>query len=139
MLDIGFRVLKIDTSNMAEVYYTPDALQQDDLLGAVDNVRPGRTAEDLLFQVLLDWGVDLALPIAREQIDGREVFFVDGNALAACFVADGSVDEAFVKALAKRQPLRVVFRDAGFASDNARINVEQIFKTLSPVTEVKTL
>ncbi|PBS12923.1 site-specific DNA-methyltransferase [Lysobacteraceae bacterium NML93-0792] len=137
--DTGFRVLKIDTSNMAEVYYRPDELKQDDLLGQIDNIRTGRTAEDLLFQVLLDWGVDLALPIAREEIDGREVFFVDGNALAACFVADGSVDEAFVKQLAARQPLRVVFRDAGFASDNARVNVEQIFKTLSPSTEVRTL
>jgi adenine-specific DNA-methyltransferase len=138
-LDTGFRVLKIDSSNMAEIYYRPDELRQDDLLGQIDNIRPGRTAEDLLFQVLLDWGVDLALPIAREDIDGREVFFVDGNALAACFVADGSVDEALVKQLAQRQPLRVVFRDAGFASDNARVNVEQIFKALSPSTEVRTL
>ncbi|MGH8157310.1 MAG: site-specific DNA-methyltransferase [Rhodanobacter sp.] len=138
-LDIGFRVLKIDTSNMAEVYYTPDALKQDDLLSMVDNVRPKRSPEDLLFQVLLDWGVDLTLPIVREQVAGREVFFVDANTLAACFVADGSVDESFVKELAKRQPLRAVFRDAGFANDNARINVEQIFKTLSPATEVKTL
>lgn len=138
-LDVGFRVLKIDTSNMAEVYYRPDELEQKDLVGHVDNVKPGRTAEDLLFQVLLDWGVDLGLPIVRESIDGREVFFVDGNALAACFVADGSVDEDFVKQLAPRKPLRVVFRDAGFASDNARINVEQIFKTLSPDTEVRTL
>ena len=137
--DTGFRVLKTDTSNMAEVYYRPDELKQDDLLGQIDNIRPGRTAEDLLFQVLLDWGVDLALPIAREEINGREVFFVDGNALAACFVADGRVDDALVKQLAQRQPLRVVFRDAGFASDNARINVEQIFKTLSPSTEVRTL
>jgi len=137
--DIGFRVLRTDTSNMSEVYYTPDAVKQDDLLGMVDNVRPHRSSEDLLFQVLLDWGVDLALPISREQISGREVFFVDGNALVACFAADGSVDEAFVKELAKRQPLRAVFRDAGFANDNARINVEQIFKTLSPATEVKTL
>src|SRR5690606_2109268 len=104
-----------------------------------DNIRPGRAAEDLLFQVLLDWGVDLALPIAREQIEGREVFFVDVNALAACFVADGSVDEALVKQIAQRHPLRAVFRDAGFASDNARINVEQIFKALSPSTEVRTL
>lgn len=138
-LDIGFRVLKIDTSNMADVYYRPDELDQKDLAGHVDNVKPDRTAEDLLFQVLLDWGVDLGLPIVREAIDGREVFFVDDNALAACFVGDGSVDEDFVKKLALRKPLRVVFRDAGFASDNARINVEQIFKTLSPDTEVRTL
>ncbi len=139
VIDTGFRVLKIDSSNMAEVYYRPDELKQDDLLGQIDNIRPGRSAEDLLFQVLLDWGVDLALPIAREQIEGREVFFVDGNALAACFVADGSVDEALVKQIAQRHPLRAVFRDAGFASDNARINVEQIFKALSPSTEVRTL
>jgi len=138
-LDVGFRVLKIDTSNMADVYYRPDELDQKDLAGHVDNVKPDRTAEDLLFQVLLDWGVDLGLPIVREAIDGREVFFVDDNALAACFVKDGSVDEGFVKKLAMRKPLRVVFRDAGFASDNARINVEQIFKTLSPDTEVRTL
>ena len=138
-LDVGFRVLKIDTSNMAEVYYKPDEMKQDDLLGMVDNVRPHRSPEDLLFQVLIDWGLDLALPISRGQIKGREVFFVDGNALSACFVADGTVDEAFVKELAKHQPLRVVFRDAGFANDNARINVEQIFKTQSPATEVKTL
>lgn len=138
-LDTGFRVLKIDSSNMAEVYYRPDELAQADLLGQIDNIRPGRTAEDLLFQVLLDWGVDLALPIARENIDGRDVFFVDDNALAACFVADGSVDEALVKQIAQRQPIRVVFRDAGFANDNARVNVEQIFKALSPSTEVRTL
>jgi adenine-specific DNA-methyltransferase len=138
-LDVGFRVLKIDTSNMAEVYYRPDELEQKDLAGHVDNVKPDRSAEDLLFQVLLDWGVDLGLPIVRESIVGREVFFVDVNALAACFVKDGGVDEAFVKELAKRKPLRVVFRDAGFANDNARINVEQIFKTLSPDTEVRTL
>lgn len=138
-LDTGFRVLKIDTSNMADVYYRPDALEQGDLLGHVTNVKPDRSAEDLLFQVLLDWGVDLGLPIARESVDGREVFFVDNDALAACFVDDGSVDEDFVKQLATRKPLRVVFRDAGFASDNARINVEQIFKTLSPATDVRTL
>lgn len=135
----GFRVMKIDTSNMADVHYRPDQLQQADLLGMVENIRPDRSAEDLLFQVLLDWGVDLGLPIRREDIAGREVFFVDGTALAACFVADGSVDEAFVRELAQRQPLRAVFRDRGFAGDNARINAEQIFKALSPSTEVRTL
>ncbi|MEZ5439877.1 MAG: site-specific DNA-methyltransferase [Lysobacterales bacterium] len=136
---LGFRVLKIDTSNMADVYYRPDQLQQADLLGMVDNIRPDRSAEDLLFQVLLDWGVDLGLQISREDIAGREVFFVDGNALAACFVADGSVDEAFIRELAQRKPIRVVFRDRGFANDNARINAEQILKALSPGTEVRTL
>lgn len=135
--DIGFRVLKIDISNMNEVYYTPDAITQDLLGSHIDNVRPDRTAEDLLFQVLLDWGVDLGLPIQQETIAGKTVFFVDGNALAACF--DVGIDEEFVKLLAKLAPLRVVFRDAGFASDSVKINVEQIFKLMSPSTEVKTL
>lgn len=137
--DIGFRVLKIDTSNMADVYYAPDALEKEKLGLFVDNIKPDRTAEDLLFQVMLDWGVDLALPIAREVIRGKEVLFVDDNALVACFEAHSGVDEAFVKELAKRQPLRVVFRDAGFENDASKINVEQIFKLLSPVTEVKSI
>ena len=136
-LDLGFRVLKIDTSNMKEVYYTPDAVSQDLLAGQVDNIREDRTSEDLLFQVLLDWGVDLALPIAREAIAGKNVFFVDGDALAACF--ETGISEEFVKALAGRKPLRVVFRDAGFGSDSVKINVEQIFKLMSPAIEIKTI
>jgi adenine-specific DNA-methyltransferase len=135
--DIGFRVLKIDSSNMADVYYQPDELKQGDLALHVDNLKPGRSPEDLLFQVLLDWGVDLALPITEEKILKRRVFFVAGNALAACF--DTGLDEAFVKELAKREPLRAVFRDSGYASDAAKINIEQIFKALSPHTELKTL
>lgn len=136
-LDIGFRVLKIDSSNMKEVFYTPDAVSQDLLSEQVNNIREDRTPEDLLFQVLLDWGVDLALPITQETIAGKVVYFVDGNALAACF--DEGVSEDFVKLLAKREPLRAVFRDAGFASDSVKINVEQIFKLMSPSTEVKTI
>lgn len=135
--DTGFRVLKVASSNMAEVYYAPDAVQQDQLPGLVDNIRAGRTPEDLLFQVLLDWGVDLSLPIRQEQIAGKTVFFVNETALVACF--DTGVDEAFVKQLAAYKPLRVVFRDAGYASSSVKINVEQLFKLLSPATEVKTL
>jgi len=134
---VGFRVLKIDSSNMKEVFYIPDAVSQDLLSDQVNNIRDDRTAEDLLFQVLLDWGVDLALTISKEAIAGKSVYFVDGNALAACF--DEGVNEDFVKLLAKREPLRVVFRDAGFASDSVKINVEQIFKLMSPSTEVKTI
>lgn len=137
--DVGFRSLKIDTSNMADVHYAPDALDKAKFDLFVDNIKPDRTAEDLLFQVMLDWGVDLALPLAKETIQGKEVFFVDGNALVACFDAHGGVDEEFVKALAKHQPLRVVFRDAGFKDSAVKINVEQIFKQLSPLTEVKCL
>jgi adenine-specific DNA-methyltransferase len=135
--DLGFRVLKIDTSNMKEVYYAPDAVTQEALPGLVDNIRADRSAEDLLFQVLLDWGVDLALPISQQTIAGKTVFFVDGNALAACF--DTGIDEDFVKQLAAHKPLRVVFRDAGFVSDSVKINVEQVFKLLSPATGIKTL
>ncbi|MFC7434918.1 site-specific DNA-methyltransferase [Hydrogenophaga bisanensis] len=137
--DIGFRVLKIDTSNMADVYYAPDALDKAKFDLFVDNIKPDRSPEDLLFQVMLDWGVDLALPIAKQSIQGKDVFFVDGNALAACFDASGSIDEAFVKELAKHQPLRVVFRDAGYKNSAVKINVEQIFKLLSPATEVKCI
>ena len=140
--DVGFRVLKIDTSNMADVHYAPDAVTQSALEGFTDNIKPDRTAEDLLFQVMLDWGVDLGLPIHRQTLQGREVFFVDkeaSNALAACFDASGQVDEAFVKELATHKPLRAVFRDAGFKDSAAKINVEQIFKLLSPGTEVKCL
>lgn len=136
-LDTGFRVLKIDSSNMADVYYTPDAIAQDLLSNQADNIKPDRTPEDLLFQVLLDWGVDLSLPIRKSTLQGKTVFYVDNNALVACF--DEGISEALVKELAEVQPLRVVFRDTGFASDAVKINVEQIFKQLSPGTEVKAI
>lgn len=133
----GFRVIKIDTSNMADAYYTPDAIAQANLDLFTDNIKPDRTAEDLLFQVLLDWGVDLTLPIRKENIQGKTVFFVDENALVACF--DKEITEELVKELTKAHPLRVVFRDSGFASDAVKINVEQIFRQMSPGTEVRAL
>jgi adenine-specific DNA-methyltransferase len=135
--DVGSRVLKIDSSNMADVYYTPDQVAHDDLFAQIDNLKPERSAEDSLFQVLLDWGVDLTLPIRNETIQGKTVFFVDENALVACF--DKDVNEALVKELAQYQPLRVVFRDNGFASDAVKINVEQIFRQMSPGTDVKSI
>lgn len=138
-VDLGFRVLTLGTSNMADVYYAPDALEKEKLDLFVDNIKPERTGEDLLFQVMLDWGVDLTLPIEKKTIQGKHVFFVDGNALAACFDAHSGVDEAFVKELATNQPLRVLFRDAGFKDSAVKINVEQIFKLLSPTTEVKSI
>ena len=137
--DIGFRVLKVDSTNMADVYYSPDAIHTNRLDLFIENIKPDRSAEDLLFQVMLDWGVDLALPITKQAIQGKEVFFVDGNALAACFDAHSGIDEAFVKELATHKPLRVVFRDAGFKDSAVKINVEQIFKLLSPATEVKCI
>ena len=135
--DIGFRVLKIDSSNMTDVYYTPDALEQSQTDAFIDNIKPDRTPEDLLFQVLLDWGVDLSLPIRKDTLQDKTVFYVDENALIACF--DTGISEALVQELAEVQPLRVVFRDTGFESDAVKINVEQIFKQMSPGTEVKAI
>ncbi len=137
--DIGFRVLKIDSSNMADVYYTPDFIEQGQLKIFTDNIKPDRKPEDLLFQVLLDWGVDLSLPIRKETIQGKTVFFVNEPPydLVACF--DTGVNEDLVKELARVEPLRVVFRDTGFVSDAVKINVEQIFKQMSPGTEVKSI
>lgn len=136
-LDIGFRVLKVETSNMQDVYYTPDQLKQENLELFKDHIKPDRRPEDLLFQVFIDWGLDLSLPIAKETIDGKNVFIVDTDALVACF--DTGITEELVKKLATYKPLRVVFRDDAFGSDSVKINVEQIFKLLSPCTEVKSI
>jgi adenine-specific DNA-methyltransferase len=138
-LDVGFRVLKVDTSNMKDVFYRPDELEQNSLLQTVENVKQDRTAEDLLFQVLADWGVDLALPLRREIMQGKTVFFVNEQPydLIACF--DAGVTEDLVKELARHEPLRIVFRDNGFVSDALKINVEQIFRQLSPSTDVKSI
>lgn len=138
-IDTGFRVFTIDSSSMADIYYNPDAVSQDLLSDQADSIKADRTPEDLLCQVMLEWGIDLALPINMQTIQGKEVLIVDGNTLAACFDAHGGVDEDFVKELAKLQPLRVVFRDAGFKDSSVKINVEQIFKLLSPSTEVKCI
>ena len=138
-LDIGFRVLKVDSSNMADVYYTPDTLTQRQLSLLTDNIKIDRlnNPEDLLFQVLLDWGVDLTLPIRKQTILGKTVFFVDENALVACF--DTGLTEDLVKVLTRAKPLRVVFRDNGFSSDAVKINATQIFRQMSPGTEVKAI
>ena len=124
---------------MKDVFYQPDKLTQQDLLESVDYIKEDRSAEDLLFQVLVDWGVDLTLSIQKEKLHGKAVFFVDENALVACF--EKEIGEDLVKDLAQRNPapLRVVFRDNGFFSDAVKINVEQIFKQLSPTTEVRTI
>jgi adenine-specific DNA-methyltransferase len=136
-IDVGFRVLKVDTSSMRDVYYAPDAIAQTDMLGQIDNIRPDRTPEDLLFQVLVDWGLDLALAITTENLDGNSVYFVDGNALTACF--DSGISDELVKEIAGRKPLRAVFRDSSYGGDSVKINVEQIFRLLSPETEIRSL
>lgn len=136
-LDVGFRALKLDTTNFADILRTPDELGQGELNLYADSVKPERTGGDLLFQVLLDWGLELTMPIAVERIEGREVFVVDHGVLIACFEADVSL--SLVRELAKRQPLRAVFRDSGFAKDADRINAEQVFAEMSPATDVKAI
>jgi adenine-specific DNA-methyltransferase len=136
-IDTGFRVFKVDTSNMRDVYYTPDELKQGNLELFKDHIKHDRRPEDLLFQVFIDWGLELSLTITKETIDGKTVFFVDTNALIACF--DFGITEELVKNLAKHKPLRAVFRDDAFGSDSVKINVEQIFRLLSPGTEVKAI
>jgi adenine-specific DNA-methyltransferase len=135
--DIGFRVLKVDASNMTDVFYHPDEVKQDELFAQVGSVKPDRTGEDLLFQVLIDWGLELTLPIRAEVLRGKTVYFVDGNALIACF--EDGVDDALVKEIATSAPLRAVFRDTSFARDADRINAEQLFRQLSPGTDVKAI
>ena len=137
--DVGFRVLKVDSSNMKDVYYSPNAINQADLLGVVENIKPDRKPEDLLFQVLLDWGVDLSLSITKQNIQGKTVFFVNQNPcdLVACF--DKGITEELVKEIAKTKPLRVVFTDIGFVSDSVKINAQQIFKQISPSTDIKAI
>ncbi len=124
-LDIGFRVFKVDSSNMKDVYYTPDEVRQGQLALFTKNIKEDRGPEDLLFQVLLDWGLELTLSVVKETIEGKTVFFVDDNVLAACF--DTGITEELVKRLASRKPLRAVFRDSSYGSDSVKINVEQIF------------
>ncbi|MGI9345460.1 MAG: site-specific DNA-methyltransferase, partial [Gammaproteobacteria bacterium] len=135
--DIGFRVLKIDSSNLRAVQQTPDESNQKNLLDGVENINPERSEQDLLFEVMLRWGVDLAAPIERRHIDGKTVFCVNGDDLVACF--DEQITEAFVHKLTELRPLRIVFRDDAFASDDEKINAVQIFKHASPDTTVRSI
>ena len=136
-VDLGFRAMRVDSTNMADVLVSPDAAGQVKLRGTVASVKPDRSGEDLLFQVLLDWGLEAGVPIEPESIDGREIFAVADDALIACF-ADEVTDDV-VRTIANRRPLRAVFLDAGFATDSARINAEQIFREVSPETEVRAI
>ena len=134
-LDIGFRVLKLDDTNMQDVYYTPAETDQQMLLGFESNIKPDRTDLDLLFGCLLDWGLPLSMPYSSEQIEGVTVHTYNDGDLIACF--DKAIPESVIKTIAKRQPLRVVFRDDSFADCPSKINVSEIFKMLSPDTRVK--
>ena len=136
-LDIGFRCLRLDESNMQQVYYTPDEVEQRDLFSLVDNVKPDRTPEDLLFQVMLDLGVLLSSPIAVTEIAGKKVFNVADGFLLACF--DHDVTDETVKAIAQMKPYYAVFRDSSMANDSVATNFDQIFETYSPDTVRKVL
>lgn len=136
-LDIGFRCLRLDESNMKPVYYTPDEVGQQDLFSLVDNVKEDRTPEDLLFQVMLDLGVLLSSKIEETTIAGKKVFNVEDNYLIACF--DSDVSEETIKAIAKQKPYYFVMRDSSMASDSVATNFDQIFATYSPDTVRKVL
>ena len=136
-LDVGFRCLRLDSSNMENVYYTPEETQQQDMFSLVDNVKPDRTPEDLLFQVMLDLGVLLSSPIEVKEIAGKKVFNVAEGFLLACF--DHDVTEETVKAIAQMKPYYAVFRDSSMANDSVATNFDQIFETYSPETVRKVL
>lgn len=136
-LDLGFRCLRLDTSNMTDVYYAPDAVTQDGLFAQVDNVKEDRTPEDLLVQTMLDLGILLSAPITVEEIAGKRVFNVADGFLLACF--DRDVTDLAVAAIAKRKPYYAVFRDASMADDSALTNFDQLFAAYSPATVRRVL
>lgn len=136
-IDYGFRVYRLESSNMEDVYYRPQDLEQGQLHAMADNVKPDRTPDDLLAQVMLDWGLPLSLKIEQATIAGKLVYKVAGKSLYACF--DNGIDEDFAKEVAVEKPLRIVFRDSGFAHDTAKVNVQQLLKQLSGDTEMKVI
>ena len=135
--DGGFRCLRLDSSNMQDVYYNPSAMTQDLLALTTDNIKPDRTPEDLLFQVMLDLGIDLSSAIEETEIAGCKVFNVADGFLLACF--DKGVDTSAVTGIAKKKPYYAVFRDSGMADDSTAANFDQIFRTYSPATVRKVL
>lgn len=135
--DVGFRSLRVDSSNRTDVLRTADDTEQLELGALEPSIVVGRTGDDLLFQVLLDWGLEPSLSIVRDEVEHHEVFTVDDDALIACFAE--SVTPEVVRVIAERGPLRAVFRDDAFESDAARINAEQVFREVSPATEVRTI
>ncbi len=135
--DVGFRVLKLDSSNMEDVYYTPDNFNANNLFTLADNIKTDRTSEDLLFQVMLDLGIELSAKIEKTEIAGKEVWCVDGGFLMACF--DRDVNEATITEIAKQKPVYFVMRDASAANDNVLDNFDQLFANYSPDTTCKIL
>ncbi|HIH7955410.1 TPA: site-specific DNA-methyltransferase [Streptococcus suis] len=135
--DFGFRAYKLDSSNFKEVSQTPDSFSQESLFDSVSNIKDGRTDLDLLFQIMLTWGMELSLPIAKTQIDGIAVYNVADGALIACFADE--ISESVLRQIAKEEPLRAVFKDESFTNSAAKINLGQIFKEEAPGTKVKVV
>ncbi|HBD06042.1 MAG TPA: hypothetical protein DCY93_01350 [Firmicutes bacterium] len=136
-LDVGFRVLKLDSSNMTDVYYNPNSMDQSLLDMLVGNVKEDRTPLDLLFQVMLELGVELSAKIEERTIAGKKCFVVNDNDIVACF--DNNVTDETIKELAKINSLYAVFKDSSFTNDSSNINCEQIFKSVSPSTIIKVI
>ena len=136
-LDTGFRVFRVDSSNMKDVYYHPEELDQMSLSDMISNIKDDRTDMDLLYACLLDWGVEINLPHTSTEIDGCTVHNVDNGALIACFDAD--IPASVIRYMAQQQPLRAVFHDSGFSADDAKINVTETFKNFSPDTSVRVI
>ena len=136
-LDIGFRCLRLSDSNMENVYYAPEDMKQETLFSLIDNVKPDRTPEDLLFQVMLDLGVLLSSSIEVKEIAGKKVFNVADGFLLACF--DHDVTDETVRAIAQMKPYYAVFRDSSMANDSVATNFDEIFKSYSPDTVRKVL
>lgn len=138
-IDMGFRVYRLDSSNMLDVYYRPQELKQASLFDFADNIKADRSAEDLVVQIMLDWGLPLSLPIEQTVIAGKTVYAIDKNALYCCF--EEGINELFVKEIVQisPRPLRIVFRDASFADDTAKENVKQLFRQLAKEIEVKVI
>ena len=135
--DFGFRAYKLDTSNFKDVSQTPDSFSQESLFDSVSNIKDGRTDLDLLFQIMLTWGMELSLTIAKTQIDGIAVYNVADGALIACFADE--ISESVIRQIAKEEPLRAVFKDESFTNSAAKINLGQIFKEEAPNTKVKVV
>ena len=136
-LDVGFRVLKLDDTNMEDVYYSAQEYDQEMLQKMESNIKPDRTDLDLLFGCLLEWGLPLSMPYRSEQVEGCTVHTYNDGDLIACF--DENIPESVIREIAKRKPLRAVFRDSGFATSPEKINVGEIFKLLAPDTRVKVI
>jgi adenine-specific DNA-methyltransferase len=136
-LDIGFRVLKLDDTNMKDVYYAAGDYTQDMIALMESNIKPDRTDLDLLYGCLLDWGLPLSMPHTHEKIDGFTIHTYNDGDLIACF--EERISEKAIREIASRKPLRAVFRDSSFSSSPEKINVFEIFKLLAPNTNVRVI